>query len=119
VTQDKGRALSGSREIDLLGNPGLILIFLHEPRANWSKDAKVAVMTTSDDGSRPYSSPSDGFAINSTTLMLKNAATWELNVMGHAKTWFTIRAGAYTRTFPAANLRKAVEPVLHACGDHW
>jgi hypothetical protein len=44
--------------------------------------------------------------------MLKNAATWELNVMGDAKSSFTIMAGAYTRTFPAANLRKAVEPVL-------
>jgi hypothetical protein len=115
---DKGRALHSSREIDLLGNPRLILIFLHEPRANWPKDAKVAVMTTSDDGSHS-SSPSDGFAIGSTTLMLKNSAIWELSVMGAAKASFTIRAGAYTRTFPAANLRKAVEPVLHACSDHW
>ena len=115
---DKGRALHGSRETDLLGNPGLILIFLHEPRANWSKDAKVAVMTTSDDG-RHYSSPSYGFAIELTTLMLKNTATWELNVMGDAKKSFTIKAGAYTRTFPAVNLRKAVEPVLRACNDRW
>ena len=29
------------------------------------------------------------------------------------------RAGAYTRTFPAVNFRKAVEPVLQACDDHW
>ena len=115
---DKGRALHGSGEIDLIGGPGLILIFLREPRANWPKDAKVAVMTTADDGRR-YSSPSYGFAIESTTLMLKNTATWELNVMGDAKKSFTIRAGAYTRTFPAVNLRKAVEPVLQACDDHW
>jgi hypothetical protein len=95
-----------------------MLIFLHEPRANWSKDAKVAVMTTSD-GGRQYSSPSYGIAIGSKSVMLKNAATWELNVMGDAKSTFTIRAGPYTRAFPTANLRKAVEPVLHACGDSW
>jgi hypothetical protein len=109
--QSAGRALHPDSR-------GLILIFLHEPRANWPKDARVAVMTTSDDG-RKYSSPSYGIAIESTSVMLKNAATWELNVMGDAKSTFTIRAGAYTRTFSAANLRKAVEPVLHACGDSW
>src|SRR5262249_13363411 len=54
---------------------GLILIFLHEPRANWPKDAKVAVMTISDDG-RQYSSPSYGLAIEPTSVILKNAATW-------------------------------------------
>jgi len=75
-------------------------------------------MTTSDDG-RQYSSPSEGIAIESTTVMLKNASTWELSVMGDAKKSFTIKAGAYARTFPAPNLRKAVEPVLHACGDGW
>jgi hypothetical protein len=97
---------------------GLILIFLHEPRANWPKDAKVAVMTTSDDGTH-WPTPGYGIAIESTTVMLKNAATWELNVMGHAEESLTIRVGPYTRTFPAANLRKAVEPVLHECGDDW
>jgi hypothetical protein len=116
---DKSRALGGSHQIDLLGHPELLLIFLREPRANWPKDAKVAVMTTSDDGSRPHSTPSHGVAINATTLLLKNAAPWELSEMGDAKISFTIRAGAYTRTFPVANLRKAVEPVLHACNDHW
>jgi hypothetical protein len=39
--------------------------------------------------------PSYGTAIESTTVMLKNAATWELNVTGDAKRSFTIRAGAY------------------------
>jgi hypothetical protein len=115
---DKGRALRGSREIDLLGNPGLILVFLREPRANWPKDAKVAVMTTSD-GGKHWDTPGVGIAIESTTVMLKNSATWELHVMGDAKESFTIRAGAYARTFPAADLRKAVEPVLHACADSW
>ena len=53
--QSAGRALHPDSR-------GLILIFLHEPRANWPKDARVAVMTTSDDG-RKYSSPSYGIAI--------------------------------------------------------
>jgi hypothetical protein len=97
---------------------GLILIFFHEPRANWPKGASVEVVTISDDGRRGPS-PSDGTATDLTTVMLKNSATWELAVMGGAKTSFTIRAGSYTRTFPVTNLRKAVEPVLRACGDHW
>jgi hypothetical protein len=36
-------------------------------------------------------------------------------VMALAKDSFTVSAGGYTRTFPMANLRKAVEPVLHEC----
>jgi hypothetical protein len=109
--QNAGRALHPDSR-------GLILILFHEPRANWPKGARVGVVTISDGGGQP-ASPSDGIAAGLTIVVLKNSATWELWEMGHAKDTFTIRAGSYTRTFPAANLRKAVEPVLDACGDHW
>jgi hypothetical protein len=98
---------------------GLILIQFHEPRANWPKDAKVEMMTISDDGRPRPSGASNGTATGSTTVLIKNEATWELSVIADAKESFTIKAGSYTRSFPATNLRKAVEPVLEACGDHW
>ena len=98
---------------------GLILMFFREPRANWQKGAQLDVMTITDDGGRWDGPPSHGAAIEPTRVMIQNGATWELWVMGKAKTSFTISAGDYTRTFRAENLRKAVEPVLHECGDHW
>jgi hypothetical protein len=52
-------------------------------------------------------------------MLKNNDVAFELDVMGDSKTSFTIRAGAYARTFAAANLRKAVKPVLQACGDDW
>lgn len=92
----------------------------------------------------PSVSPSYGTA-ESTRLTLKNEATWELNVMGDAKRWFTIRAGAcksaqsggtstarmrgslvklraaMRASFWQTNFHAAVQPVLQACGaslDH-
>jgi hypothetical protein len=95
---------------------GLILNFFHDPRANWQKGQDMDVLTVSDDSNHDNSK---GIVIESTWVMIKNGATWELSVIGKAKTWFLISVSSYTRTFPAANMRKAVEPVLGACGDHW
>jgi hypothetical protein len=52
-------------------------------------------------------------------LVLENGATWELSVIGTAKTSFTITAGSFSQTFSAEKLRAAVAPVLEQCGDHW
>jgi hypothetical protein len=51
-------------------------------------------------------------------LVLENDATWELSVIGTAKTSFTITAGSFSQTFSAEKLRAAVAPVLEQCGDH-
>jgi hypothetical protein len=109
---DHGRALHP----DSLGK---ILIFLKEPRANWTKLAKVEVKTAADDGPPATSQPSEGTALSPTSLVIEDDATWELSEMGSAKKTFTIRAGAFSRTYSASRLREAVAPVLEKCGDHW
>jgi hypothetical protein len=38
---------------------------------------------------------------------------------GKAKSFFAIGAGGCARICPTANFRKAVDPVLAACGDHF
>jgi hypothetical protein len=48
---------------------------------------------------------------------IENDATWW--TMGQASKPVAISVGDYVRIFPVANLRKALEPVLHACGNHW
>ena len=35
------------------------------------------------------------------------------------KATFAVGTGEYGRIFSVANFRRAVEPVLTACGDHW
>ena len=98
---------------------GKIVIFLIEPRANWTKFAKVEVKTTADDGPPATSQPSEGTALTPTSLAIEDDATWELSEMGSAKKTFTIRAGAISRTYSASRLREAVAPVLKKYGDHW
>jgi hypothetical protein len=39
--------------------------------------------------------------------------------MGKARASFVVANGMYARVFPAANFKKAAEPVLGAYGDHW
>jgi hypothetical protein len=39
--------------------------------------------------------------------------------MGKAEAFFAIGASGYVRIYPTVNFRKAVHPVLAACGDHF
>jgi len=98
---------------------GKILIFLKEPRANWTKFSKVEVNTVADDGPPATSQPSEGTALSPTSLVIENDATWDLSEMGRAKKTFTIRAGAFSRTYSASRLRETVAPILEKCGDGW
>jgi hypothetical protein len=75
-------------------------------------------MTRSDTGGNL----DDGVAIAGAPnqLMLRaEDSTWHLNAMGHATIFFGVGTGEYARVFPAAGFRKATEPILGACGDHW
>jgi hypothetical protein len=107
---DHGRALEP-------GSLGKILIFVKEPRANWTKFAKVEVKTTPDDGPPAKPQPSEGTALSPTSLVIEDDATWELNEMGSAKTTFKITAGAFSRTYSASRLREVVALVLERCGE--
>jgi hypothetical protein len=98
---------------------GKVLIFLKEPRANWTKFSKVEVNTIADDGPPATSQPSEGTALSPTSLVIENDATWDLSEMGGAKKTFTIRAGAFSRTYSASRLRETVAPILEKCGDGW
>ena len=98
---------------------GKILIFVIEPRANWTKLAKVEVKTMADDGPPATSQSSEGIALTPTSLVIEDDATWELSEIGSAKKTFTIRTGAFSRTYSALRLKEAVAPVLEKCGDHW
>ena len=107
-------------------HPPFDLSFLFdEPRANWQEGAKMEVVTRPDKGMRFGRFGADslseyslsGTVVNPTIVTIKGLdVTGELWIMGQSRTSFTISVGGYTRTFPSANLRKAVEPVLDACG---
>ena len=58
-------------------------------------------------------------AIDKTHLILKESSTWHISTMGDAKATFVIGTGEYVRIFPVMNFKKAIGPVLSACGDHW
>jgi hypothetical protein len=103
----------------------LISYSLVEPRAQWKADDSIKVTIRSDvwiaglsDDGREMS-PSTGVVLGPTQLMVGEESTWDVFVMGQAKDFFTMRVGSYQRDFPTANLRRAVAPVLHACGDGW
>ena len=88
-----------------------------EPRAHWTKGAKIIVTARADDGSS--TGPSTGIAIGPTRLLVGEQSTWDIVTMGNAKSFFFVGAGDYARTFPTRAFKTALEPVLHACGDHW
>jgi hypothetical protein len=98
---------------------GKIYIFLREPRANWTKFAKVEVKTIADEGPPATPQSSVGFALSATSLVIEDDATWELSERGNARKTFTITAGALSRTYSASGLKETVAPVLEKCGDHW
>jgi hypothetical protein len=93
----------------------LLSIGFEEPHASWQRGAPVDVVTIPD-GTNPLPL-SHGVAIAPTRVIIENDETWR--TMGQASKSLTISVGDYARIFPIANLRKALEPVLHACGNHW
>jgi hypothetical protein len=92
-----------------------ISLGFEEPHARWQKGAQMNVVTIAD-GTKPLP-PSQGVAIEPTRVIVDNDAIWR--TMGQARQSVAITVGDYGRTFPVANLRNALEPVLQACGDHW
>ena len=73
--------------------------------------------TRSDDGRELK--PSTGVVIGPTRIVVKEELTFDLIIMGDSKSFFAIGVGGYARIFPIANFKKATQPVLAACGDHW
>jgi hypothetical protein len=96
-------------------NRMLVSIGFEEPHARWQKGAPVE-MVTIPDGTMPLP-PSHGIVIGPTRMIVENDAAWR--TMGQARKSVAVTVGDYSRVFPVANLREAVEPVLRACGDHW
>jgi hypothetical protein len=95
----------------------LISLVLQETRADWTLGATMKFMTRADDGTELNDDV--GLVLDKTHLILKESSTWHLNAMGKARATFAVGTGEYARIFPAANFRRAVEPVLAACGDRW
>jgi hypothetical protein len=93
----------------------LVAYLYVDPRVHWQEGAAVSLMTRADNGSQ--SGPSKAVAVGPTKLIVGEQSTWDINVMAKASTNFAMGDGAYARIFPTANLKKAVEPVLRACGD--
>lgn len=87
------------------------------PQAKWTTGQGIDVMTLPDSGQEP--SPSGGFITGPTQVVLKHDPTFDLWTMAQAKGWFKLSVGDFARVFPVENFRKAVDPVLKACGDHW
>src|SRR5581483_10993865 len=87
------------------------------PQAKWTAGQGIDVMTLPDSGQEP--SPSGGFITGPTQVVLKHDPTFDLWTMAQAKGWFKLSVGDFARVFPVENFRKAVDPVLKACGDHW
>ncbi len=95
----------------------LIAIVYHEPRASWKEEETIDIITKDGDG--VGTGTAHAVAISSTALIVRNESTFDLWTMGNAKRFFTVSAGNYARIYPAANFKRATEPVLRACGDRW
>jgi hypothetical protein len=96
----------------------LIYLGLIEPRANWQPGQQMQFMTRTDTGGDVNNTV--GYVKSRDQLVLSaEDTTWHLHAMGKATIYFGVGTGEYARVFPAAGFRKAVEPVLQACGDHW
>ena len=95
----------------------LISYILTEPRANWQKDSTIEIKVRADDGTE--TGPTHGHVLKADAAAVLEESTFDIHTMGKATTWFAMGDGVYARIFLAANFRKAMEPVLQACGDHW
>src|SRR5271166_977778 len=92
-----------------------ISLGFEEPRARWQRGERMDVVAVAD-GTKPLQ-PLQGVVIEPTRVVVENNANWW--AMGQARHLVAITVGDYVRIFPVANLRKALEPVLHECGQHW
>jgi hypothetical protein len=97
-------------------NAKLMSLGIEEPRASWKAGTPMEVTTKADTGTN---GPSHGVAIAPTRLIVKDDSTGDLHTMGKVQGFFAIGVGGYARIYPTANFRKAVDPVLAACGDHF
>lgn len=95
----------------------IISIELDEPRAHWQTGTPMPWITKADAGADFV--PSTGIVIAPTRIVVKAQSTFDIRIMGKAKTFFIVDVGYYSRIFPAANFKKEIGSVLHACGDHW
>jgi hypothetical protein len=95
----------------------LMSLGIEEPRANWAAGTPMEVITKADTGQS--NGPSHGVAIAPTRIIVKDDSTWDLSTMGNAKASFATGVGGYARIYPTTNFKKAIDPVLTACGDHF
>jgi hypothetical protein len=95
----------------------IISIELDEPRAHWQTGAPISWITKADAGADFV--PSTGIVIAPMRIIVKAQSTFDIRTMGQAKMFFIIDVGHYSRIFPAVNFKKAIDSVLHACGEHW
>jgi len=95
----------------------LMSLGIEEPRASWTAGTPMEVTTKADIGKT--NGPSHGVVIAPTRVIVKDDSTWDLSTMGDAQAFFAIGVGGYARIYPTENFRKAVDPVLAACGDHF
>ena len=91
-------------------------IAYREPQAKWLTGSGIDVMTLPDSGQQP--SPSHGVIIAPTQVVLKHDVSFDVWTMEQARGSFKMSVGDFSRVFPAANFRNAVEPVLKACAAH-
>lgn len=94
-----------------------VSIAVNDPKARWPQGQVIDVITLPDTGQEV--SPGHGFVTAPTQFTVRHQAAFDLWTMGQAKSAFKLSAGDYVRSYPAANFRAAVEPVLQACGEHW
>ena len=88
---------------------------LMEPRANWQRGQQMKFITRIDTGGDANNTI--GRVTERDQLVVPPEDTsLHLNVMEKATRWFAVATGDYSRVFPVAGFRKAVEPVLQACG---
>jgi hypothetical protein len=94
-----------------------VSISVVDPKARWPQGEVIDVITLPDSGQEV--SPGHGYVIGPTQFVVNQQAAFDLWTMGQAKSVFRLSAGDYVRSYPAANFRSAVEPVLQACGERW
>ena len=94
-----------------------VSIAVHDPAARWTQGQVIDVITLPDTGQEP--SPGHGYVNGPTQFVVTQQAAFDLWAMGQAKSAFRVSAGDYVRSYPAANFRNVVEPVLQACGIRW
>lgn len=94
----------------------MVSIRLDEPRAHWRAGTHMKWITKADEGTKFV--PSAGIVTAPTHIVVQSDSILDISTMEKAKTFFIIDVGDYSRIFTAVRLKKSVDPVLRACGDH-